>query len=83
MFVTPLKEAATFLKRRPTLLINNDWVAGSGGTLDVLNPATEEKIATIVDASTADVERAVTAAPTAFDSGEWGNDSPYGLFARA
>ncbi len=72
MAITSNNDAAKFLQRKPSLLINNEWVAADGGTLDVINPATEEKIATIADASSADIDRAVAAARTAFDDGEWG-----------
>ena len=75
MAITPNKDAAKFLKRRPALLIGNEWVEASGGTLDVLNPATEEKIAEIALATLEDVDRAVAAARAAFDSGEWGRMS--------
>jgi len=75
MTVTTDKAAAAFLDRKPALLIDNEWVAGSGGTLDVVNPATEEKISEIAVADAADVDRAVAAARTAFDSGDWGRTS--------
>jgi acyl-CoA reductase-like NAD-dependent aldehyde dehydrogenase len=44
-------------------------------TLPVINPATREKWATIVDATAGDVERAVAAARRAFE-GPWGQVSP-------
>ncbi len=49
--------------------INGEWVEPSGtGTLDVINPATEEPIATIALGNEADVNRAVSAAKDAFES---------------
>ena len=45
--------------------------ATEGGTLDILNPATGETIATTPDGSAADVDRAVRAARRAFDEGPW------------
>ncbi len=53
------------------LLINNEWRdAASGKTMEVVNPATEEVIATVASADRADVDAAVQAAHAAFD-GPW------------
>lgn len=71
MTATDIENVARFLKRKPTLLINNEWVESDGGTIDVVNPATEEKIAEIADATPADVDRAIGAAREAFDNGDW------------
>ena len=47
--------------------INGEWVASStGDTLDVINPATEQKIAQIAMGGKADVDKAVAAAREAF-----------------
>jgi aldehyde dehydrogenase (NAD+) len=57
------------------LLINNQWVApASGETMDVINPATEEVIASVPAAGTADLDAAVAAARAALD-GPWGRMS--------
>ena len=57
------------------LLINNEWRdAASGQTMEVINPATEEVIATVPAAGAADVDAAVQAARTAFN-GPWGSMS--------
>jgi aldehyde dehydrogenase (NAD+) len=57
------------------LLINNEWRAASaGGTMDVVNPATEEVIAQVPSASAADLDQAVAAARAALD-GPWGQMS--------
>jgi succinate-semialdehyde dehydrogenase/glutarate-semialdehyde dehydrogenase len=49
------------------LFIDNNWLESSdGGTLPVLNPASEEKIGEVAKATEADLERAVTAAKAAF-----------------
>jgi acyl-CoA reductase-like NAD-dependent aldehyde dehydrogenase len=57
------------------LLINNEWhPAVSGKTMDVVNPATEDVIATVAAAGAADVDRAVAAARAALD-GPWGKMS--------
>ena len=71
MTVTTNENAANFLNRKPTILINNEWVTSSGGLIDVINPATEETISQIVNSTTDDVEKAVAAARAAFDGGEW------------
>ena len=57
---------------RKQLFINGEWRDAAGGkTLDVVNPATEEVIATVASAEQADVDAAVAAARAAFD-GAWG-----------
>src|SRR5881394_936849 len=54
------------------LYINGDYVAAtSHKTIDVIDPATTEVIATVPDANAQDVDRAVQAARTAFDEGPW------------
>src|SRR5262245_40865585 len=54
------------------LYIDGKWVDGSSGEeLEVVNPATEEVITTVPQASTADVDRAVGAARRAFEDGPW------------
>lgn len=54
------------------LLIGGKWVAPlSGETLPVVNPATEEVFATIARGSAADVDLAVEAAQSCFDSPAW------------
>jgi len=65
------------LARKPALFINNEWVASShGATLIVEDPSTGREIGRIVDASDADVDRAVAAARAAFDDGRWSNLPP-------
>jgi aldehyde dehydrogenase (NAD+) len=57
------------------LLIDNEWrPAASGKTMDVVNPATEDVIASVASAGTADVNAAVAAARAALD-GPWGKMS--------
>jgi acyl-CoA reductase-like NAD-dependent aldehyde dehydrogenase len=61
---------------RNQLYINNEWRnAGSGRTLDVVNPATEEVITAVPAAEQADLELAVEAARAAL-SGPWSQLSP-------
>jgi aldehyde dehydrogenase (NAD+) len=57
------------------LLINNEWRDAAGGkTMEVVNPATEEVIATVASADKGDVDAAVTAARAALN-GPWGKMS--------
>ena len=54
------------------MLIDGDWSEGDAGAMiAVYDPATEEKIAEVVAASAADVDRAVKAAHRAFESAAW------------
>ncbi|HEY4447011.1 MAG TPA: aldehyde dehydrogenase family protein [Steroidobacteraceae bacterium] len=65
------------LARKPALFINNEWVASThGATLIVEDPSTGREVGRIVDASDADVDRAVAAARAAFDDGRWSNLPP-------
>ncbi len=63
------------VKVGPTkLLINNRWVdSASGKTFPTINPATGEEIAQVAEADAADVDKAVSAARTAFERGPWRN----------
>ena len=55
-----------------SLFIDGSWTAGSGGTeVDVVNPFDRSIVAKVEWATAADVDRAVTAAATAFAQGEW------------
>ncbi len=59
------------------LLINNEWVdSTSGRTFDTINPATGEVICQVAEADVADVDKAVKAARTAFNRGEWSTMPP-------
>jgi phenylacetaldehyde dehydrogenase len=65
------------LARKPALFINNEWVASThGATLIVEDPSTGREVGRIVDASDADVDRAVAAARAAFDDGRWSDLPP-------
>jgi phenylacetaldehyde dehydrogenase len=65
------------LARKPALFINNAWVSSThGATIAVEDPSVGREIARIVDASKADVDRAVGAARAAFDDGRWSNLPP-------
>src|SRR5512136_1401653 len=52
--------------------VNGQWVSSSAGeAFPVFDPSTEEVIAHVATASASDVDKAVTAARAAFDSGPW------------
>ncbi|MEJ3658434.1 aldehyde dehydrogenase family protein [Actinomycetes bacterium KLBMP 9759] len=55
----------------PSLYIDGSWTAGSGGSAEVINPFDASVVETVDQAGPDDVERAVMAARTAFDSGPW------------
>ncbi len=58
--------------RQTRMLIGGEWRdALSGKTFETLNPATEQKIADVAEGDAADIDLAVKAARTAFDSGPW------------
>jgi betaine-aldehyde dehydrogenase len=62
---------------RDKFFIGGDWVdPASSDTLAVISPHTEEVIAKVPEATTADVDRAVAAARDAFDNGPWPRMSP-------
>jgi acyl-CoA reductase-like NAD-dependent aldehyde dehydrogenase len=66
------------LKREPALFIDGEWVKSTHDkTIPVYDPSTGREIATIVDASDADADRAALAARTAFDDGRWTGLPPY------
>lgn len=62
--------------RKYELYIDGRWVAGRGGELEVINPANEEVIGRVPEASVADIQDAVSAARRAFDDGPWGRMTP-------
>ncbi len=60
------------------LLIDGKLVgAGSGATYPNVNPATEEEIGRAADASASDVDAAIAAARTAFDTTSWSTDREF------
>jgi aldehyde dehydrogenase (NAD+) len=65
------------VKSYDRLFIGGEWVAPAGtGKIEVINPTTEEVVATVPDATTADIDRAVAIARTAFDEGPWPRMTP-------
>ncbi|MGZ5393619.1 MAG: aldehyde dehydrogenase, partial [Mycobacterium sp.] len=61
--------------RESRLLIDGELVAGSAGTFQTVNPATEEVLGVAADASTDDMGRAIDAARRAFDQTGWSTDT--------
>jgi betaine-aldehyde dehydrogenase len=54
------------------LFIGGAWVEPAGtGTIDVISPHSEERVGRVPEGTNADVDRAVAAARTAFDEGDW------------
>ncbi|PKO54958.1 MAG: aldehyde dehydrogenase [Betaproteobacteria bacterium HGW-Betaproteobacteria-21] len=61
-----------FLARPKRMLIGADWLdAESGETLEVIDPASGRAFTRVPAGATADIDRAVSAARQAFESGEW------------
>ncbi|MFN2539492.1 MAG: aldehyde dehydrogenase [Mycobacteriales bacterium] len=59
------------------MFIGGRWQAPStDAVLEVVSPHTEQVIATVAEAGTQDVDRAVTAARKAFDEGPWPRTDP-------
>ncbi|MEU4774216.1 aldehyde dehydrogenase family protein [Micromonospora sp. NPDC023644] len=66
---------------RTAFYLDGEWVAaGSGETVAVRNPATEEVVATVPAGTAADVDRAVAAARAAFPG--WADGAPAERAAR-
>ncbi|MFJ2353502.1 aldehyde dehydrogenase family protein [Glutamicibacter sp. NPDC087673] len=66
-----------FLARQHELFIGNVWKpASDGGTVPVIEPATGQQVSTLANATVGDLEEAVSAARSAFESGEWATQTP-------
>jgi aldehyde dehydrogenase (NAD+) len=63
--------ADTAVRFEPRMLIDGKLVDGEAGTFTNINPATEEPIGAVADASKADMNRAIDAARRAFDETDW------------
>jgi betaine-aldehyde dehydrogenase len=64
----------TFVKEHKKLYVNGTWVEPAGsGRLEVINSTTEEVMGRVPEGTTEDIDRAVAAARTAFDS--WSSTS--------
>ena len=68
---------AAWLSKPRRHLINGRWVgSASGKTFDVFNPADESLIARAAEGDAEDIDRAVSAARRAFESGPWPRMTP-------
>ena len=61
--------------RESRLFIDGELVAGSSGTFQTVNPATEDVLGVAADASADDMGRAIEAARRAFDETGWSTDT--------
>ena len=59
------------------MMIDGELVDGQAGTFTNSNPATEEVLGEVADASTADMHRAIDAARRAFDDTDWSTDRDF------
>lgn len=66
----------TFLARQQKLLLGGAWVEAGEQPIAVIDPATGTQIASIGNASLADVDAAVAAARAGFNSSEWRDMKP-------
>jgi acyl-CoA reductase-like NAD-dependent aldehyde dehydrogenase len=76
MSVELLEPVRSFLDADHKLLIGGEWVGGSGGAMDAIDPSTGTKLASVAKAAKADVDKAVVAARQAFESKDWRDMSP-------
>jgi acyl-CoA reductase-like NAD-dependent aldehyde dehydrogenase len=70
---TPLADAPA-VEFEPRMLIDGTMVEGEAGTFANVNPATEDVLGQVTDASKADMHRAIDAARRAFDESDWSTD---------
>jgi len=66
----PAPESTAILNLRPSygLYIGGEWTDGRGGSMTTISPATENSIAEISLADASDIDRAVAAARTSYDT---------------
>ncbi|KAJ1461479.1 aldehyde dehydrogenase domain-containing protein [Pelagophyceae sp. CCMP2097] len=65
-FTKPVVKPPPMVHKRYGLWIDNGFIAGNGGKIDIENPYTEEKVTTVDAASEADVAAAVASSKLAF-----------------
>ena len=64
----PESKSAASIRSQYDLFINGGWTKPSGNKyFDTINPATEEKLSEVAEATVADVDKAVSAARKAYD----------------
>lgn len=61
----------------PKMMIDGKLVEGQAGTFVNINPATEEVLGEVADASAADMHQAIDAARRAFDDTDWSTDHQF------
>jgi len=61
----------------PRMLIDGKLTEGEAGSFTNINPATEEILGAVSDASKADMHRAIDAARRAFDETDWSTDRAF------
>ncbi|KAG8699396.1 hypothetical protein FRC11_013715, partial [Ceratobasidium sp. 423] len=71
MFATPARRAASLIRTQYGPHINGKFVEGSGVSIPVLNPATNQPITSVTSASASDVASAISSAQEAFNAGTW------------
>jgi len=70
-------KVSNYVSQKRKMLINGKWVeAASGKTFATYNPATGEVLAQIAEGDREDIDRAVKAARTAFETGRWSQLTP-------
>ena len=75
--LSPNREINQFLQSTRPMLIGGNWVESiNSDVLEVINPATGRSFAGVHAAGAGDIDRAVTAARTAFESPEWNGMTP-------
>src|SRR6202000_2364300 len=62
---------AVKVRFEPKMMIDGKLVDGQAGTFTNINPATEESLGEVSDASKGDIHRAINAARRAFDDTDW------------
>jgi aldehyde dehydrogenase (NAD+) len=68
----------TKVNPEPRMLIDGELVESSGGrTFANLNPATEEELGQVADATSEDMQRAIAAARRAFDETDWSTNRSF------
>src|SRR6266550_1823120 len=61
----------------PKMMIDGKLVDGQAGTFTNINPATEESLGEVADASKEDMHRAIDAARRAFDETDWSTNHAF------
>src|SRR4029077_5987321 len=65
-------KVTSYISKNRKMLINGQWVeAASAKTFDTYNPATGEVLARVAEGDREDIDRAVKAARSAFETGRW------------